>query len=147
MSINNPLRVTQVYRDKELFGYAVNGSPVDCVKLALSHLMEEKPDIVVSGINHGQNTSVNMLYSGTVAGAAEGMLAGIPSIAISIASYDINDDCTVAAYYGKVIANNLLGVKIPKGTFLNVNVPNKSEADIKGIRITHDSNSVWNDSL
>ncbi len=145
MSINTPLRVTKTFRDGKIFGYAINGSPADCVKLAICSLMQEKPDLVVSGINHGQNTSVNILYSGTVAGAAEGMLVGIPSIAISLASYDINDECITAANYGKIIANNLLGTQMPRGTFLNVNVPCKSEADIKGIKITRESNSVWTD--
>lgn len=145
MSIINPLRTSESYRDGRLFGYSVNGSPADCVKLALCSLLPKKPDLVVSGINHGANTSVNILYSGTVAGAAEGMLAGIPSMAISLASYDINDNCNIAAKYGKIIANILLGIELPKGTFLNVNVPNMSEAEIKGIRITRESNSVWTD--
>ncbi|MDX9790123.1 MAG: 5'/3'-nucleotidase SurE, partial [Candidatus Kapabacteria bacterium] len=77
LTINKPLRVIPYKKNGNLFGYSVNGTPVDCVKIAISTLLDRKPDLVVSGINHGRNTSINVLYSGTVAGAAEGLIAGI----------------------------------------------------------------------
>jgi len=101
--------------------------------------------MIISGVNHGSNTSVNILYSGTCAGAAEGMLRGIPSIAVSVNSYLENADCKTAAKYGRIIAEKVMQVTLPKGTFLNVNVPDKSEQEIKGIKVTKHSNSEWVD--
>ena len=84
LTMERPLRVLEHEVEGEFFGYSVNGTPSDCVKLALSTLLDFKPDIMVSGINHGQNTAINILYSGTVSAATEGMLFGIPSMAISV---------------------------------------------------------------
>jgi 5'-nucleotidase len=145
MTINEPIRAVEYYREGEFFGYAVNGSPSDCAKLAMCSLMSELPDLLISGINLGQNTSINMMYSGTVAGAVEGAMRGTPSMAISIADFSYSADLTVAAKYGKIIAKELLDMELPKGAFLNVNVPKADEAQIKGIRITKYSDSEWID--
>ncbi|MBM2813583.1 MAG: putative acid phosphatase [Ignavibacteria bacterium] len=145
MSVDNPLRVTQFHRNGEAFGFGISGTPSDCVKLAISALMDSKPDLVVSGINHGQNTSVNVLYSGTVAAACEGMLLGIPSIAVSIDSYDYSFDCHTAADITLMIAIRFLEMKTKGEVLLNVNVPALTKEKIKGIKITHLSDSVWND--
>lgn len=145
LTIYSPLRATKFHRDGEMFGYSVTGTPSDCVKLAISSLCEVRPDIVVSGINHGPNTSINILYSGTVSGATEGMLSGIPSMAVSLDSHDYNSDMTVAAKYASLIAQQIPEMKIPDGTFLNVNVPAVSEEEIKGIRVVHHNKSVWKD--
>ena len=144
LTVAQPLRTTKFKRNK-MFGHAINGTPTDCVKFAISAILKHKPDLVISGINHGQNTSVNILYSGTVSAATEGMLLKIPSIAISLASYDLNADCSVAADYAKLIAKKLLGQQLPKGTLLNVNVPALEKEKIKGIKITRHSNSYWDD--
>jgi 5'-nucleotidase len=146
VSVNKPLRVAKYYGGaSKLFGYAVDGSPSDCVKLALTTLVDRKPDLVVSGINHGQNTAINILYSGTVAGAAEGMLAGIKSIAVSVNSHDPRHDVSAAAHYTKIIAQHTLEADLPKGVILNVNVPSIPIKEIKGIRITHHSSAIWKD--
>ncbi len=97
LSVDKPLRVHNYYKNGEIFGRSINGTPSDCAKLALSTLLDKKPDLLVSGINHGQNTAVNILYSGTVSAATEGMLAGIPSIAVSVASHSPRADCGPAA--------------------------------------------------
>ncbi|MGB9772100.1 MAG: 5'/3'-nucleotidase SurE [Candidatus Kapaibacteriota bacterium] len=145
LTISKPLRVFKFYRNGEIFGYAVNGSPTDCVKLALSSILNFKPDLIVSGINYGQNTSVNILYSGTVAAATEGCLAGIPSIAISLATYNLDYDCQFPAELSrKIIQKLFLEHRIPF-KLLNINIPAMSAAEIKGIRFTHCGNSYWND--
>lgn len=144
LTVAQPLRITKFKRNK-MVGNAINGTPADCVKIAISAILKRKPDLVISGINHGQNTSVNILYSGTVSAATEGMLLNIPSIAISLASYDFHSDLSVASKYAKTIAKKILNNKPPKGTLINVNVPALPEEKIKGIKITHHSNSCWDD--
>lgn len=145
LTIASPLRITPFERDGEMFGYSINGTPSDCVKIAISSILDIKPDIVVAGINHGQNTAINILYSGTVSAATEGMLSGIPSMAISLASHNLDADMSVAAEYAKRIALEIPKMGMPKDTFLNVNVPNCVMEKIKGVKIVHHSNTVWKD--
>jgi 5'/3'-nucleotidase len=145
VTVGVPLRVEEVSINKEFFGYSVNGTPADCSKIALSTLLDEKPDLVVSGINHGRNTAVNVLYSGTVGGAMEGMLIGIPSIAFSIDSHDPQNDCTTAADIAQNICSNILKSGMPIGTYLNVNIPKFGKNKIKGTKITKHSSNIWND--
>ncbi|MGA2296864.1 MAG: 5'/3'-nucleotidase SurE [FCB group bacterium] len=145
LTVLNPLRVTPFHLNGEMFGYSVNGTPTDCVKLAISSLVKTKPDLVVSGINYGQNTSVNILYSGTVSAATEGMLIGIPSIAVSLATYEYKADFSIAAEYALKISEELLKTGLEEGTLLNVNVPPIPKSKIKGIKITSHSNSFWKD--
>ena len=147
LTIENALRVKKFYKDDEFFGYAVNGMPSDCVKLALSKILETKPDIVVSGINHGQNTSQNIFYSGTAAAASEGMLAGIPSMAVSVVSFDTQYDCRTAAIYAAELAAKLPGLGMPKDTFLNMNIPSIQGNEIRGTEITHLSKAKWKDGF
>ncbi len=146
LTVSKPLRITKYQRNDINNEFAINGTPADCVKLAISRILPRKPDLVVSGINHGQNTSVNMLYSGTVSAATEGMLLGIPSMAISLSSYDINSDMSASGIYSYRIAKELLENNLPSGTFINVNIPNLEEQKIKGIKITKQSNSSWDDA-
>ncbi len=116
-------------------GFAVHGMPVDSVKLAIRSLMDGMPDIVVSGINQGENTGVDLLYSGTVAAAMEGAILGVPSVAVSLASKRYND-FSVAAKYAQQVVEQVLAHGIPKGNLINVNVPPLSLAEIKGVRLT-----------
>lgn len=146
LTVANPLRVVPFHRNGKMFGYAINGTPTDCVKLAVSNLLPKKPDLVVSGINHGQNTSINALYSGTVSAATEGMLVGINSIAVSISSHSLSVDLTSAAEFSLKLAKKLLKLKLPKGTLLNVNVPDLPKEQIKGVKVTRQSGSIWNDN-
>ena len=89
ITLSDPLRVNEIHKENLFFGYAVNGTPADCVKLGLSCLSEKSIDVVVSGINMGLNTATNILYSGTVSAAAEAVIMGIPGLAVSLASFDI----------------------------------------------------------
>lgn len=146
LSVSQPLRAIPFRRDGEMFGYAINGTPADCVKLAIFNLLERKPDIVVSGINHGSNTGINTLYSGTVSAATEGMLAGIPSIAVSITEHSYDVDTEPSAEIAAKIAEKILETGLPKGTLLSVNVPNIPKSEINGIRITELSESYWEDN-
>jgi 5'-nucleotidase len=135
ITISDPLRVIKVEKDGKFFGHAVNGTPADCVKIGISCLMKESPDIVVSGINLGPNTATNIIYSGTVSAAAEAVIMGTPSMALSLTSFTVQEydfTCKLAVELVEKILKNGL----PEGTLLNVNVPAVKEKDIEGIVIT-----------
>ena len=142
ITLSDPLRVEKVNKRGKFFGYAVSGTPADCVKIAVWALLEEKPDIVVSGINLGNNTGISIIYSGTVSAATEGMILEIPSIAISLAAYK-KPDFSYAAKFAKKLVNLVLKNGLPVRTLLNVNVPNVPESEIKGVRITRQGKAVY----
>lgn len=146
LTVSEPLRATKVRREGEVFGYAINGTPADCVKLALCELVEQLPDLLVSGINHGSNTSRNILYSGTVSAATEGMMMGVPSMAVSLDSLDHRTNAGVAAEYAALIASRFHSFAIPTDTILSVNVPALSKEHIKGIRVTQQGTAGWEDA-
>jgi 5'-nucleotidase len=145
LNISNPLRVLEHPPNGVCKSYAINGTPADCVKLALSTLLDFRPDLIISGINHGQNTAINILYSGTVAGATEGMLFGVPSIAASVASHDYSADLEGSIEYVEKIAGKIIDSSLPHGTLLNVNIPSIPKEQIKGIKITMQSSNTWKD--
>ena len=145
LTVSSPLRAIPFHRDGEMFGYAVNGTPADCVKLGISSLLTAKPELVVSGINHGANTSINILYSGTVSAATEAMMMGIPAIAVSLTSFSYDADMSGAADYAAIIAQQMTSYNLPKGTLLNVNVPAIPAGLLKGMRFTQLSKSMWED--
>tara|TARA_B100001029_G_C15045383_1_gene446723 strand:- start:1170 stop:1934 length:765 start_codon:yes stop_codon:yes gene_type:complete len=127
-------------------GYSCTGTPVDCVKLALHELFDGKPDLVLSGINKGSNTSQNILYSGTVSAAVEGAFNGIPSIAISLTSLK-PDEYHTATKITKLIIKKYLSLNIKSNTVININIPPIKYEEIKGIRITRQGKSKFNDSF
>ena len=124
----------------------MDGTPADAVKLGVRYLLKERPDLVVSGINHGSNTAINILYSGTVSAATEGTVLGIPSIAVSLTTYDEADFTYAAKFYARLAAV-VLERGLPAGTLLNVNVPAVSPERIAGIRITRQGKSTWEDTF
>ena len=129
ITVSDPLRVTEVDHDGVFFGFAVNGTPADCVKIAVKCLLDRPPDLVISGINQGSNTATNVIYSGTVSAAAEGAIMGIPSMAVSLTSFTSKD----FSYAGKVtcqIATEVLKKGLPPRTCLNINVPALPENEI-----------------
>ncbi len=132
ITISDPLRVISVERDGKFFGYGINGTPADCVKLAVKAIMERKPDLVVSGINPGPNTGINAIYSGTVSAATEGTFMGIPSFALSIASFEVTD-FSFAQKIAKIMARKILKDGIQNGTTLNINIPPVPEPQIMGV--------------
>ena len=142
-----PIRVQKHYKNNEFWGYSLMGSPADCVKWALSTLLEKKPDMVVSGINHGRNTGINIMYSGTVAAAAEGHIVGIPSFAVSLSSHDSEIDCEVAAEYAFKIVSEMMKREDKEKLFLNINIPAVEKNKIKGIKVVKSSSSFWEDNF
>ena len=146
ITVQYPLRVNPFYKNGEFFGYAVDGTPADAVKLAVRALLKDKKiDLLVSGINHGMNTSINIIYSGTVSAATEGTILGIPSFAISLATYEPNPDFSFAAKFAVKLAQFIFENGIPSGTLLNVNVPAVPENQIKGVLITRQGKAFWDD--
>ncbi|NEO31759.1 MAG: 5'/3'-nucleotidase SurE [Symploca sp. SIO3C6] len=115
--------------------WSCSGTPSDCVKLALGALIEQPPDLVLAGINHGPNLGTDILYSGTVSAAMEGIIEGIPSIALSLASYT-SKEFQVAAEFAKTLIDKLGKQPLPEATLLNVNVPSVKSSEILGIKIT-----------
>lgn len=135
ITLSHPIFYKKVSREGQFFGYGISGTPADCVKFANSILLKSKPDLVVSGINLGQNDGCSVFYSGTVAGAREGALLGIPSIAMSLGTWT-DPDFTIAALYTARVAKWAFKNNIPKKTFLNVNVPHVLQSKIKGVIFT-----------
>jgi len=135
ITLSDPLRVQEVERDGTFFGYGVNGTPADCVKLAVHSLCKIKPDLVISGINLGPNTATNIIYSGTVSAAAEGTIIGIPSLAVSVATFQ-KADYSAAVHFIKRLVPEIMQRGLPEGVLLNVNIPAVAENKIRGVRIT-----------
>ena len=144
ITMQTPLRVLEYQKNGKFFGYAVDGTPADCVKIGIRNLMPEPPDLVVSGINHGSNTAINIIYSGTVSAAREAAIMDVPSIAISVTSHTIID-FSFAAKIAKKLSLEILEKGLTKGTMLNVNVPNLPEDKIAGILLTKQGKSKWDD--
>lgn len=144
ITITDPLRVAPAKRSGKFFGYAASGTPADCVKLGIKSIMKKRPDLVVSGINLGGNLGYNVLYSGTVSGATEGALLGIPSLAVSLDTFKSPDFGAAAAFSVKLAAM-MKKQPLPPGTLLNVNLPNLPASKIKGVRVTSQSRTSFND--
>ena len=123
--------------------FSCSGTPADCVKLAVNELMDRKPDLCVSGINHGSNSSINVIYSGTMSAAMEAGIEGIPAIGFSLLDFSWNADFTPLKKFIKQITFEALSQGIPKGVILNVNFPKLKEEEIKGIKICRQAKANW----
>jgi len=139
-----PLQVKEFRLNGKPIGHAVNGTPADCVKLAVSTLLEQRPDLVVSGINLGPNTAHNIIYSGTVSAATEARILGIPSIAISLGTFE-DPIWETPAIFAQQFARLVLRHGLPPKVLLNVNVPNLALGDVKGVRVTRQGDSGYQD--
>ena len=146
ITMNYPLRAIPFRKNNEFFGYAVEGTPADAVKLGVRFLLKEPPDMIVSGINHGSNTAISVIYSGTVSAATEGTILGIPSIAVSLTTYE-EPDFSYAARFAARLALIVAEKGLPPGTLLNVNVPSIPENHIRGVVLTKQGNSKWDDTF
>jgi 5'-nucleotidase len=135
ITLTDPLRVKAIKRNGLFFGYGVNGTPADCVKLAVEELLEEPPDMVVSGINLGANVGINVIYSGTVSAATEGAILGVPGIAVSVNAFK-DPDFTPAARFILQLVRQVGQRGLPPHISLNVNVPALPAAEIKGVKVT-----------
>ena len=146
ITVKHPLRI----KKKNIKGYeiyTVNGTPADCVKLAMHRLLDKTPDLVVSGINHGGNASTSVLYSGTMGAALEGSLYQVPSIGFSLLSFDSDADFTGAKKYALKIAGKVLANGLPKSICLNVNVPNVEADKLNGIKICRQNHGYWREEF
>jgi len=144
ITINNTLYINKIDIDPDVEReYSCSGTPVDCVKFAVNEILDRKPDLCVSGINHGSNSSINVIYSGTLSAAVEAGIEGIPAIGFSLLDYDWNADFEPAKPFIKKIAQQVLDQGLPEGVILNVNFPKLSEKDIKGIKVCRQAKATW----
>lgn len=144
ITINNTLYLNKISKDTDIImEYSCSGTPVDSVKLAVNEILKQKPDICVSGINHGSNSSINVIYSGTMSAAVEAGIEGIPSIGFSLLDFDWNADFTQIKSFVKKITLEVLQNKLPEGVVLNVNFPKLKEEQIKGIKICRQANAKY----
>ena len=135
ITIGQPLRLSPVNIYEGIEAYQCTGTPVDCVKLAVDKVLHRKPDICVSGINHGANHSINVIYSGTMSAAVEAAIESIPSIGFSLLDYSIEADFSAARDYARRITEMVLTTKIDKHLVLNVNIPKLPLEEIRGMKI------------
>lgn len=145
-TMHKPLRINEVSLPDGSKAYATSGAPSDCVALAVLHLMDRPPDLVVSGINFGNNLSYDLTYSGTVTAAMEGVISGIRSIAVSLGFAD-NPDFTFAARITADIAVRLHSSNLPQSTLLNLNVPGLPESQIRGLYVTRLGRRIYRDVI
>ncbi|MDZ7715820.1 MAG: 5'/3'-nucleotidase SurE [Balneolaceae bacterium] len=140
VTVSTPLRSRSFQIDGKFNGQAVTGTPADSVKLGHDQLLDQKPDLVVSGINHGSNAGINILYSGTVSAATEGTILGYPSIAVSCTDFDEDADLSGSKDAARRVIRYVLNQGLPKGVTLNLNVP---AGPLKEIRWTRQANSRY----
>jgi 5'-nucleotidase len=146
ITISDPIKITEVYKKDMFFGYGIHGTPSDCVKLAFDHILKEKPDWVVSGINHGANLASNVIYSGTVSAATEGAMLGVKSIAVSLASKSYKN-FEVAADFIPYFIKNITAFHIKDNALFNINIPPVEKNEIKGWKFTKQGTSKFLDTL
>lgn len=147
LTVKMPIRVKLLNETETKRVYACSGTPTDGVKIAVNQLLERKPDWVVSGINHGSNASVSVIYSGTMAAAIEGCLYGIDSVGFSLNDYSSKADFTASKKYVREILNNLIRNKLPEGICLNVNIPSCKDNEIRGIRVCRQARGNWREEF
>jgi len=143
LTLHRPLRVTQVAPRR----HVIDGTPTDCVLIAVNELLPWRPDFILSGVNHGPNMGEDVLYSGTVAAAMEGTILGIPAIAISWSGEEREDVAAYADLLGDLLRRLIVRSDFPRETFFNVNVPDRPPERIEGIRVTTLGRRVYSDSL
>ncbi len=147
ITINNPLRIQRIHYFGEHTAYNCSGTPVDCVKIGIYKLGDRKPDLILSGINHGSNVSTNVLYSGTMSAAIEGALCGVPSIGFSLLDYSVEADFTAAQHFVKEIVQKAIEQPMQEGICLNVNIPKLPLSEIKGIKVSKQARAFWDDTF
>lgn len=143
ITINSTLRLQKTKYHNTSIELACSGTPVDCVKMAVNHILPRKPKLILSGINHGSNSSINVIYSGTMSAAIEGSLEGTASIGFSLCDYSIDADFSQAKKFVEQIIEKSLKQKFPKGVCLNVNIPKLKSDEIKGIKICRQTRGNW----
>ena len=147
ISVNKPIRCYKTNFFDSVEAYCCTGTPVDCIKMGLYLLKDKKPDLILSGINHGSNVSTNILYSGTMSAAVEGALSGIPSVGYSLTDYSDDADFQYSEKIVQIISKKVIKEGLKKGTCLNVNIPNIKENQIKGIKVCRQGRAFWDDTF
>lgn len=148
ITINSTLHIEKVtIDDGPQIEYSCSGTPADCVKLAIREVLDRKPDLCVSGINHGSNSSINVIYSGTMSAALEAGIESIPAIGFSLLNYDWNANFEHSKSYIKTIAENVLENGLPKDVVLNVNIPNITKSNIVGVKICRQARANWEEKF
>ncbi len=145
ITVNNTLYCDPIVIDKNApqKEYSCSGTPADCVKMAARQIMDRKPDLCVSGINHGSNSAINVIYSGTMSAAVEAGIEGIPAIGFSLCDYGMDANFEPSKKYVRTVVENVLHNGLPKGIVLNVNIPRLPADKIKGIKICRQANAHW----
>lgn len=147
ITIGHPLRLYKVDVFDGIESWQCSGTPVDCVKLAKDKILHRKADLCVSGINHGANNSINVIYSGTMSAAMEAAIEGIPSAGFSLLDYNFNADFTIATQVAKDIATRMLSRTMPAHTLLNVNIPIATSDTFKGIKVCRQAYAKWEEEF
>ena len=144
ITVNTTLRCNPINVDEgPQLEYSCSGTPADCVKMAANEILNRKPDLCVSGINHGSNASLNVIYSGTMSAAVEAGIEGIPAIGFSLLDYNWDANFEASKEYVRKITLNVLKNKLPEGIVLNVNIPDLKKDEIKGIRVCRQASGNW----
>lgn len=144
ITINNTLYINKISKENDpILEYSSSGTPVDCVKLAVNEIMKRKPDLCVSGVNHGSNSSINVIYSGTMSAAVEAGIEGIPAIGFSLLDYSWNADFEPIKSFIRKITLEVLENGLPENVVLNVNFPKLEEKEIQGIKICRQAKALW----
>ena len=141
------LRLKPVDNELQIKMFSVTGTPVDCVKMAINKILDRQPDLLISGINHGSNATVNAFYSGTMGAAMEGAMNDIPSIGLSLCSYDADADFSVTIKYSESLIMNALQRNTNPNLCLNVNFPNVPESEFKGLKVCRQSKGLWKEKF
>lgn len=149
ITVNDTLRLNKsdIYAEYTDTAYSCSGTPVDCVKLAIAEVIKAKPDLLLSGINHGENCASNVLYSGTMSAAVEGAMESIPSIGFSLMDFASDADFTASKWAVEEIVRKSLEGDFPKDICLNVNIPQLPKEKIKGIKVCRQAKAYWKDSF
>jgi len=147
ITIGTPLRLDKVAIFEGIEAWQCSGTPVDCVKLARDKILHRRPDICLSGINHGANHSINIIYSGTMSAAMEAAIEGIPSAGFSLMDYRFHADFTISKQVVRQVASRMLAEKMPEHLLLNVNIPHISNEAFKGIKICRQAYAKWEEEF
>ncbi len=147
ITIHNPLRLTKINLFKGVDTYQCSGTPVDCVKLAVDKILHRKPDLCVSGINHGSNSSISVIYSGTMSAAVEASIEGIPAIGFSLIDSSFSADMSASRKYASLVSEQVMKKGLPENTLLNVNIPRLKVSQIKGIRVCRQASAKYEEKF
>jgi 5'-nucleotidase len=147
VTIAHPLRFDLITREEDYEEYSCNGTPADCVKLAFKVILRRRPDYLFSGINHGTNASINIIYSGTMAAVYEGALAGVPSVGFSLNNYSLQANFGPSEEFVKQIARHVISEGLPAGVCLNVNIPDVPANQIRGVKVCRQAMGTWQEDF